>query len=96
VKLEMENSGTLTIDRKLEILHNVINKIVGQLDKPEAILKLSVTDLIRLLEMETELAAKVAPQKTVIQWIDPYLNETLSETGSETKVEPEADPAKTA
>ena len=87
VKLEMENSDTLTIDRKLEILRCVINKIVGRLEA-ETALKPSVGDLIRLLEMETELAAKVAPQKTVIQWIDPYL--------SETDGEPEADPAKTA
>ena len=79
----MENSDTLTIDRKLEILRNVINKMVGQLEKADAQLKPSVGDLIRLLEMETELAGKVAPQKTVIQWIDPYLSETNAESGAE-------------
>ena len=84
----MDNSDTLTVGRKLEILHNVINKMVAQLETKEAVLKLSVSDLIRLLEMETELAGKLAPQKTVIQWIDPYLSETNAET--------EADPPKTA
>ena len=79
----MENSDTLTIDRKLEILRNVINKMVGQLEKADAQLKPAVGDLIRLLEMETELAGKVAPQKTVIQWIDPYLSETNAESGAE-------------
>jgi len=84
----MENSDTLTIDRKLEILHNVINKMVAALEAKDATVKPSVGDLIRLLEMETELAGKLTPQKTVIQWIDPYLSETNEES--------EAKPPKTA
>ena len=79
----MENSDILTIDRNLEILRNVIDKLVAQLEDPKMILKLSVSDLIRLLEMETELAGKLVPQKTVIQWIDPYLRETAAEPGAE-------------
>jgi hypothetical protein len=83
----MENSAPLTDARKLEIIHGVIDKMVEQLGNATA-LKPSVGDLIRLLEMETELAGKLAPQKTVIQWIDPY----LSETGAE----PEEKPPQTA
>lgn len=78
----MENSDTLTIERKLEILRSVINKIVGQLET-EPKIKPSVGDLIRLLEMETELAGKQTPEKTVIQWIDPYLSETSAESGTD-------------
>ena len=82
LKLEMNNNEPLTIDRKLEILHSAIDKILAQLEKQDNTkVKPSVADLIRLLELETELAAKLAPQKTVIQWIDPYLPETNTEPG---------------
>lgn len=79
----MENSDTLTIERKLEILHHVIGKMVEALEKKDSTVKPSVSDLIRLLEMETELAGKQTPEKTVIQWIDPYLSETSAESGTD-------------
>lgn len=79
----MENSDALTIERKLEILHHVIGKMVEALEKQESTVKPSVGDLIRLLEMETELAGKLTPEKTVIQWIDPYLSETNPESGAD-------------
>lgn len=98
----MRNSEPLTIDRKLEILHDAINKMVVELEGPpgaqadgkQIVLKFSVPDLIRLLEMETELAGKLAPQKTVIQWIDPYLSETKQT--SETNPDPGETPPKAA
>ena len=75
----MRNSDPITIDRKLEILHNVINRMVDKLEDETTALKPSVGDLIRLLEMETELAGRLTPQKTIIQWMDPYLCETTPE-----------------
>ena len=80
VKNSMRNSAPITIDRKLEILHNVINRMVDKLEDKKTDLKPSVGDLIRLLEMEMELAGRLTPQKTVIQWIDPYLCETNRES----------------
>jgi len=55
--------------RKLEIVHSAIRLIESRIQKKE--ITSSMADLIRLLEMETELASRGAVREIRATWVEP-------------------------
>lgn len=63
--------------RKLEIIHSAIGLIESRIRKQE--IASSMSDLIRLLEMEAELSGRGAIRETRATWVDP--EQTAGEAG---------------
>jgi hypothetical protein len=65
------NSGEEHADKERHsLVEKLIGRIGGQLESTEAPSKASVTDLIRLMQLEREMNPRQA-QKFVVEWVDP-------------------------
>lgn len=69
--LPADDSGEEHADRERHsLVEKLIGRIGGQLESTEAPTKASVTDLIRLMQLEREMNPRQA-QKFVVEWVDP-------------------------